>query len=173
MRELGMNTAHHELVLLRHGKAEKQYHGSDFERDLTETGCDRTKSVANYMREQQLLPDIIISSSAKRAIATTNIVCDIFSINTNMIKIRTDLYDAESDDVLTIIQQLPETVMRVLLVGHNPALEVLAEQLVSNSAEDIHLSPSSMARLAFTRRWSDLATGQCRLLSIMHAQELV
>ena len=168
-----MNTAHHELVLLRHGKAEKQYRGSDFERNLTEMGCERTKNVANYMREQQLLPDIIISSAAKRAIATANIVGDIFSINTNMIKTRADLYDAESDDVLTIIQQLPETVMRVLLVGHNPAFEVLVEQLVSNSADNIHLSPSSMARLAFTRPWSDLATGQCQLLSIIHAQELV
>ena len=167
-----MNTAHHELFLLRHGKAEQQYHGSDFERNLTETGCVRTSNIANYMREHKLLPDIIVSSSAKRAIATANIVCDIFSINTNLINTRADLYAAESDDVLTIIQQLPETVERVLLVGHNPAFEILVEQLVSNSAENIHLSPSSMARLAFTTRWSDLAAGQCQLLAIVHAQDI-
>ncbi|OUR65298.1 hypothetical protein A9Q79_03060 [Methylophaga sp. 42_25_T18] len=168
-----MNNANHELVLLRHGKAETHLHCSDIERDLTETGCERTFNIASYMTSQQLVPDTIISSSAKRAIATANIVCDVFSIDSDTIDVRAALYNADWHEVLNIVQQIPDTVMRVLLVGHNPAFEVLVEQLVSTAVDDIHLSPSSMARLTFDGKWSDLSSGQCQLLSIMHAQELV
>ena len=168
-----MNSANHEILLLRHGKAETHYHGSDYDRELTETGCERTCKIANHMREQQLTPDMIISSTANRALATTSIVCDAFVIDTNTIDRRADLYNADWHDVLNIVQQLPDTVMRVLLVGHNPAFEMLVEQLIATPAADIHLSPSSMARLTFKGHWSGLTSGQCRLLSIVHAQELV
>jgi len=168
-----MNSTPHELVLLRHGKAENQYHGSDFDRQLTETGYDRTRNIAKYLSSQQLVPDLIVSSSAKRAIATANIVGDVFAIDSNIIDARADLYNADWHDVFTIIQQLPETAMRVVLVGHNPAFEMLVEQLIAKPAEGIHLSPSSMASLAVNDQWLDIAIGQCKLISIMHAQELV
>ena len=168
-----MTAVYHELVLLRHGKAVMHLHCSDIDRDLSETGCERTYNIASYMSAQQLVPDSIISSSAKRAIATANIVCDVFAIDSDIIDVRSGLYIADWHEVLKIVQQIPDTVMRLLLVGHNPAFEVLVEQLVSTAADDVHLSPSSMARLMFEGKWSDLSSGQCQLLSIKHAKELV
>lgn len=168
-----MTAANHEIVLLRHGKAEAHFHGSDFDRDLTDSGRERTANIANYMREQLLHPDIILSSSARRAIATADIVCAAFVLDINTVDVRADLYEADWHDVLNIVQQLPDTVMRVLLVGHNPAFEDLVEKLIPTSTEDMHLSPSSMARLTFKGQWSGLTSGQCQLLSIKHAQELV
>lgn len=168
-----MSASSHEIVLLRHGKAEKIIHGSDFERDLTETGRERTKIIANNMLEQMFVPDRIISSSAKRALATATTVCNVLSISPDIIEKRTDLYEANENSLLTIIQQQPESVMRILLVGHNPAFEYLAEQLVNNIEDDIYLSPSSMVRLALNSQWSSIAIGQCQLISITHAQDLV
>lgn len=168
-----MSAINHELVLLRHGKAETEFSGSDFERELTETGLERTEVVADFMREQMLIPDKIISSSAKRALTTANIVCDVLAINSDVVEVRDDLYMADWNDVLKIIQQQAETVKRLLLVGHNPAFEYLADQLSQKSTETLHLSPSSMARLMFNDQWSNLAVDSCQLAFVTHAKKAI
>lgn len=63
-----------EIWLLRHAKAEPGYTVADFERTLEESGKDDAFTIATYLKNADLHPDVILSSPATRAIETAKIV---------------------------------------------------------------------------------------------------
>ena len=119
-----------ELLLLRHGKSDWNTDTSDFERSLNKRGKRNTKQIGKWLLENNLQPDLIISSPAKRALSTAQTVSQAMSLPINLIHVDERIYAAEIDDLLKIMSEIPDTVHRLLLVGHNPSMEELLEYLV-------------------------------------------
>ncbi len=134
-----------ELLLLRHGKSDWSTNTTDFERPLKKRGKRNTKQIGKWLVENQLQPDLIISSPAKRALSTAQIVCQAMSLPLNSIQTDERIYGADIDDFLQIISEIPTTVRRILLVGHNPGMEELLEYLtpVITIPEDGKLMPTA------------------------------
>ena len=67
---------HKELLLLRHGKSDWNTDSTDFYRSLNKRGKLNALQMGEWLNEQNLVPNLIISSPAIRAITTAEIVCE-------------------------------------------------------------------------------------------------
>jgi phosphohistidine phosphatase len=117
------------LLILRHAKSSwANANMSDHERPLNERGKQDAPRAGRWLRDQELTPDLIITSSAERALATAEaaaLACDY----DNEIAVTRDFYHAGSDAYLELLAGVSDEYERVMVVGHNPGMEELVEQL--------------------------------------------
>jgi phosphohistidine phosphatase len=114
------------LLILRHGKAANEDGGLDCDRALTKRGKREAEQMGQRLREHDLVPDRIISSSALRARDTARRVAAESGFS-GAIDELDELYLADPEAYITATKQLADhDTERVLLVGHNPGLEALA-----------------------------------------------
>jgi phosphohistidine phosphatase len=121
------------LLILRHAKSSwKDTEMPDHERLLNKRGKNEAPQVGKYLREQGLMPDLILSSTAKRAQATVNLVVKACSYE-DKVEYRDDFYPGDPRAYITVLHTILEEHMRVMVVGHNPALEELLQTLTGRT----------------------------------------
>lgn len=122
------------LGLLRHGKSSWDDPDlRDFDRPLKRRGRDASVMLGEELRRRKLRFDRVLASPAARVVETI----EYFEKGLGeplKPKFRDDVYAASSQGLLGIVQATPDSVDRLLLVGHNPGLQDLACDLAS--AED-------------------------------------
>lgn len=164
-----------ELWLLRHGKAERYDGYEDYDRRLKKRGKRDATRMGEWLKEQNLLPDLVISSPANRAITTAKLVCDALNIDRQHIQLEKRLYDEGLARMKSVLADCPPNFNRVLLIGHNPELEDLLTYLVKPTDipnVDKLLTTSAFARLALPDNWSHLEKGCANLSSITYPKSL-
>lgn len=164
-----------ELWLLRHGKAERFDSSEDYDRVLKKRGKRDATRIGQWLNEHDLRPDIVISSPTVRTFTTAKIVCDVIGIDHQDIQQEKRLYDEGLFRVKSVLANCPATFSQVLLVGHNPELELLLTYLVDATElpDDEKLLPTAaFARLVLPDDWSQLNQGCAKLLSIIHPKTL-
>jgi len=109
--------------------------------------------MGRLLHELDLVPDAIVSSTAVRALSTARAAADACGYGAE-IRARHDLYLAEPGAYLAVLQALEPGLRRVLVVGHNPALEELVEGVSSASPR---LPTAALARVDLPiEDWSEL-----------------
>ncbi len=164
-----------ELLLMRHGKAERYDGYEDYDRRLKKRGKRDAARMGGWLKKQGLVPDLVISSPAARAIMTAKLVCDALDIERKHIQMEKRLYDEGLARVRAVLADCPLTFNRVLLVGHNPELEDLLTYL-ANAVDipdvDKLLPTSALARLVLPDDWSQLEKDCAKLSSITYPKSL-
>lgn len=172
-----------ELLLLRHGKSdwgEAEASGgalADFDRPLKKRGLQDAKRLGRWLRKTaEWIPDHVVSSPARRARDTALELCAAAKIPRERIRWDDAIYENSVKDLLGALARCPEDAERVLLIGHNPALESLVLYLAADAVpmpEDGKLMPTAaLARLELPDDWARLARGSARLLSITRPADL-
>jgi phosphohistidine phosphatase len=116
------------LLLLRHGKSPQG--GSDWERPLTARARQiDLPLVAQYVRDQGIAPEWVISSDACRARETATAFARHFTPMPELVLTR-DLYLVPSHEIADEVKALPDSVGTAVVVGHNAGLEMFAEDLL-------------------------------------------
>jgi phosphohistidine phosphatase len=111
------------LLLLRHAKSSwNDASLADFHRPLNERGKRDAPRVGELLKQRELRPDVVISSSARRAKATAKKMIRASGLDVEP-QLADELYMAEPAAYLSQLKSLPDDVSCVLLVGHNPGLE--------------------------------------------------
>ena len=117
------------LLLLRHGKSSwDDPTVEDFDRPLAPRGERGAKLAGKWLRGEKLRPDLVLCSTAVRAQDTWKIVAKQLSSVPTMDE-RGELYHCPVEGFVKVLQELPDSVKRVLIVGHNPGLEDLLARL--------------------------------------------
>jgi len=150
---------HKELLLLRHGKSDWNTDSTDFYRSLNKRGKLNALQMGEWLNEQNLVPNLIISSPAIRAITTAEIVCEAMGLAINSIKTEQSIYEASTSDLLQVLSHIPNSVQRLLLVGHNPSFEYLVHALAPKvpPAKNGNLMPTAaLAYFQLNSHWSNL-----------------
>jgi phosphohistidine phosphatase len=159
-----------ELLILRHGKSDWDAGTDDYHRPLKDRGKRGAQRMGVWLQQQQLVPDLIISSPAERALVTARKLCKAMGMGDQGIQRDERVYGATAGELLEVVSGCPEEVQRLLLVGHNPGLEDLLVTLVGETVsvpEDGKLLPTAtLARLIIPDTWKDLSPG-CALLESM------
>lgn len=165
-----------ELMLLRHGKSDWNEHVEDFQRPLKDRGKRGAQRMGVWLLQQQLQPDTVISSPAERAIVTAEKAVKAMGGDAHAINEDRRIYAARVEDLLQVLAEAPNDSARVLLVGHNPGLEALAEFLEGERIplpNDGKLIPTAtLARIEMPDDWRKLKGGDGHLLSITRASSL-
>jgi phosphohistidine phosphatase len=165
-----------ELYLLRHGKSAQNSEMEDFDRPLKKRGELAAIRIGKWLKQEQLIPDYIVSSPAHRAIATAIGVYQAIGGNELQIVQDKRLYMKGSKKIISLLAEIPVESSRVLLVGHNPDLEDLLGFLIGSQnlpLTDKLLPTAAMARLTMPADWSQLSAKCATLLSITYAKTLI
>ncbi|MCE5208580.1 MAG: histidine phosphatase family protein, partial [Chloroflexi bacterium] len=116
------------LLIMRHGKSSwKDAELPDIERPLKKRGRKDVVHMGKLLDGKKLKPDLILCSTAKRARQTAEIVVEEIGFE-GKVEYLDSLYMAELDTLIKTLQSLPD-VKRVMIIGHNPGLETLAQLL--------------------------------------------
>ncbi len=153
------------LFLIRHAEsAEPSANQRDIERELTPKGYRDAPRVGRYLFEQQWLPDVILSSSAQRAVATAELLAEQLKFDTSKIKYSEDVYQASVRSLLNIIAEQKDMYNQIIVVGHNPVLTYLAEYL---SGEEIgNMVACGVAHIQFEiESWAEVSKDNAKLIS--------
>src|SRR5258705_11487626 len=117
------------LYLLRHAKSSwKDETLPDIERSLKGRGRKASQTVGGFLKEEKIIPDLVLSSSAIRARQTTDIVIDAAKLSTD-VRFDERIYEADTRRLLEVLNQVEKSKKTVLLVGHNPGLEDFLKML--------------------------------------------
>ena len=150
------------LLILRHAKARRDAPKGDFARPLTARGRRDAAAVAAALESSGPPVDEIIASPARRAAETAEAVA--IAIGAGAPTLSDALYDADAADLLELVQALPDDVACALIVGHNPALEELANALLSAASQLEHLPTAGLAHLEIDlAHWSDVRPASANL----------
>lgn len=128
------------LILLRHAKADHPAGVADHDRPLAPHGRWESEAMGKYMAKHQLVPDLAVVSTSRRTQETWQIALPAFAApipQTNEPRI----YEAAPANLLQVIHETSDDKRSVLLVGHNPGFEQLAEYFVGTA------QPHAAARL--------------------------
>ncbi len=117
------------LLVLRHAKSSwNDPELDDQERPLNERGRRDAPRMGKLVRAYGLIPDIVISSDAVRARLTAEAVAEAARY-AGEILLDPRLYMASPADILSLLRTVRENAETVMIIGHNPGLEELVEQL--------------------------------------------
>ena len=107
------------------------------------------------MSKKSIVVDKIISSSAKRALQSAEIVAKNCNYK-NSIESKKYLYLAEKDALFEEIQKISDNFDNVLLIGHNPGISELAYFLLAES-EHISMPTATIISLSLKiKNWKNL-----------------
>jgi phosphohistidine phosphatase len=159
------------LLLLRHAKTSWDDPTLlDSSRPLSATGKYNVYQIGKFLKNTKLLPDLIISSSAKRAKDTSTLLAESTGYN-DTIYVSELLYETSAIDYINVISEVSNNINMVLLVGHNPILENLIE-LITN--ELIIMETCSLVHIILPiTKWIEIKTNpKCKLIQLITIKEL-
>lgn len=168
------------LLLLRHGKSEWDQQGrEDFERALTEDGRRASLQIAGWLKAHVRLPDHVMASPALRTRQTWETLQGALG-NPPAADFIDELYLAAPGTILKHVEAVPDTAKTVLVVGHNPGLEVLARMLAGPDPDPdlmrgLMLGIPTTGLAVFSSHadsWSGLSAEGTTLEDFVRAEEL-
>lgn len=125
--------------------------------------------IGRYLRHEQIVPELIVSSPAVRARETIERVAKAAKWS---VEVRYDqrIYEASGLRLLEVVSQLENDRKSALLVGHNPGLE---ELLMLLTGEGEGLATGTLVRLELkSSKWANAADKRARLAWLMKPREL-
>ena len=159
------------ILILRHAKSDWHTGANDFDRPLNERGKKAAPLVGAEIASRNVLPDIILSSPAKRAKQTTKKIAKSCGFTGDVVFVE-DFYYGNEQDVINALRKLPDNYKRPLIVGHNPTLEFLIFKLMAEKQE-IALPTASLVLLKTDlKHWSELIDSSCMLEWHLRPREL-
>ncbi len=169
------------LYLLRHAKSSWDQPGlADHERPLSERGRQAVAMLARYAEEHEIDPGLILCSSSVRTRQTLQGV-----LPGHGALIEHDLFFAGHDRLLERLRHVNTDLPSVMIVGHNPALQMLTLKLAggesadrpsgSEGLDDIRrkLPTGALVTLSFDSAWADLAPGAAELVDYVRPKTLI
>ena len=159
------------LLLMRHAKSSwDNSRLTDYERPLNERGRRDAPRMGRLLRHEGLTPDLIITSSAKRAATTAELVALELALDSDT-RYTEMLYLADPDAYIRQARQVGDDIEILLMVGHNPGIQELVEQL---TGQEEGMSTAALAYIrAPVRKWPELAGGkQYELVHVWRPKEL-
>jgi phosphohistidine phosphatase len=159
------------LLVLRHAKSSWDDPAlEDHERPLNKRGQRDAPRMGELVREIGLIPALVLSSDAVRARLTAEAVAEAAHY-AGEILLHPHLYLASPADILSLLPTVRENAETVMIVGHNPGLEQLVEQL---TGERMDLPTATLAQISLPiDRWRDLELStRGTLLGLWRPKEL-
>jgi phosphohistidine phosphatase len=146
-----------KIIIVRHAKAEELNEKlTDFKRSLTKKGNNDCELIAKRIKLLNVLPDLMISSPANRAIETAKNFAEVFNYPEKKIILQDELYhDFNSKKLLNFIGNISNNYNNIFIFGHNPSLSYFATSLLNQ--ETIILLKTGAIGISFNiEKWEEI-----------------
>ena len=162
-----------QLLLMRHAKSDWNVPGlGDKDRPLNARGKSTAPTMAIWLFEHGLLPDLILCSSAVRTQQTLALMIEQWeslrltnpAISLPKMRIEDKLYLASDSDILSLARSVASDSLSgdpcsLMVLGHNPGMEILASNLGDTAVEmptgAIAILASNAAANGWPKDWQD------------------
>jgi phosphohistidine phosphatase len=160
------------IYIVRHAKSSWEKSDlPDEKRPLMEKGKKRTKKVIDYLHDQKVMVDYIISSHAVRALETAKILAHALKYPVDNIKIDSHIYYSSGDSIINQFYDLPDRYNSVMIVGHNPSLTDFVNQFLKEPLEN--LPTSGVVSISFdTDQWEKVPLAKRKTNFVLFPKEL-
>jgi len=160
------------LILFRHAKSSWEHDVEDHERPLSGRGIKAAPLMGAWLAANDLVPDFALVSTARRAqqtwaLAEAGFGQPIPRQDTRLI------YEASPITILAEVRHSGKTARTLIVVGHNPGLEELAQLLMKDDGGEAgaqlreKFTTAAVAVLSFKGNWTDLGQHSCSLAHFM------
>lgn len=120
--------------------------------------------MAKVLKKKGIKPDLILSSTAVRALEFAEIIADKLDYKKKNIFATKDLYLAGEREMLEIVKNVKDSSKRIFLVGHNPGITDFANSLSNYSIDNI--PTSGIFQIEFdVESWKDIDYGKGKFVS--------
>ncbi|WEX88867.1 histidine phosphatase family protein [Sinorhizobium garamanticum] len=158
------------LLLLRHGKSAWPEGVADHRRPLAGRGRRAAPAIGAFMARQELIPDLALVSTARRAQETWELVAGELPHKVEA-RDAVAIYEVAARAMIDVIRNVEPSVEKLMLVGHNPGMVELA-LLLAGGGDEVALvrlrekfPTAALAVMDFTiEQWSEIAPGTGRLV---------
>jgi len=152
------------LFLLRHAKAAgEQPPLPDSRRPLTDQGFHDARLVSEALRQQDLIPEKIISSDAVRAYTTAFVFAATFEKISGDIVLENSLYESTVADYKKVITGIDDSLSSCMIVGHNNTISLLAIELLKINIEGMKTS-GVMVISSPAKSWAEFDSHPSKLI---------
>ena len=160
------------VYIVRHAKSSwEDITLSDHDRPLLPVGVARTRKVAEYLKKKKIYPDIMLSSSAVRALETARILAGVIGYPVEKIIVEKRLYHASPDQIMEELFGLSDDLSSAMVFGHNPTLTYLANHFLKSGIDN--LPTSGVVGIRFkTDRWEKLGEAKFKTKLIVFPKML-
>ena len=149
------------VILVRHAKSSWKNPGlKDFDRPLNKRGKRDAPFMGEKIRERNILPDLILSSPAKRARKTAIRFSEEIGYPKEKIQYDDKMYHSDALYLLDLVRDMDDEHETIMLFGHNPDFSDLADMLLEhNPAPTIPTTGVHCIRFAVDR-WRKIQKGK-------------
>lgn len=111
------------LIVTRHAKSDwGNLSQQDFDRPLSERGERDAPMMGKRLAVRGIMPDLILSSSARRAEQTALLIATAITYPANKIEMTSALYHASALKMIQLVEALDDHHQTVMIVCHNPGI---------------------------------------------------
>ncbi|WP_271216225.1 SixA phosphatase family protein [Streptosporangium carneum] len=142
------------LIVLRHAKAAHTPGLADRERPLTERGRRDARRIGETLTGLDLRPDLVLCSPSIRTRQTAELALPGADIT-----FEPAIYEAYPDELLTLVRRSDPEVRTLILVGHNPGVHELVQDLTTREG-DPGFPPGAFAVIETDAEWAELDAGR-------------
>ena len=127
-----------KLFIIRHGKSSWDNEGlDDIDRPLAERGIRGADTMARRLMDRGLVPDLLFTSPANRAINTALIMARIWELDPSSLQVHDEIYMAYVSEILEVIARAPDGVRNLAIFGHNPTFTELANVFLKDPMDNL------------------------------------
>lgn len=172
-----------QLLLLRHAKSSWDDPAlEDHERQLTKRGTKAARRMGRYLADENIMPDLIVSSDAIRTRATLTLLMAAAAPDPMPpITFSDDLYLPGAQTILDVVRREAGAARSVMVVAHNPGLQALALSLTRSGAKRdlealaMKFPTAALAELTFdaAAQWDDVAPASGHLARLVVPRDLM
>lgn len=167
-----------QLVLLRHAKSAWP-DVADHERPLARRGRHDAPVAGRWLRTTGRVPDRVVCSTAKRARQTWRLAAAELGASPP-VSFDQRVYGAAPAELLDLARETAPGTRRLLIVGHDPAMQELTLALASARTGDtgaldrvrVKFPTAAIAVLEFTGTWRELKPARARLSAFVIPRDL-
>ncbi|HDR89217.1 MAG TPA: histidine phosphatase family protein [Bacteroidetes bacterium] len=147
------------LIIARHAKSDWSFpERDDLDRPLKDRGISDACIMGRRMKKTNVIPDLILSSPALRAIHTALIYARELEFDLSALRLNGSIYRASAHNLMQMAESLPEEVHSVMIVGHNPAFTDLANHFLPKPVENVPTSGLVVLDFQATS-WKEVSPG--------------
>ncbi len=109
----------------------------DFERPLNKRGRKNTPFMGKVLKKIKVAPDLVLSSPANRAAMTARIIAASINYPLENIRYNEAIYEFSESALIHVVKRIDDAVNKAMVVGHNPAINGMANYIADQSISNI------------------------------------
>lgn len=146
------------LIVIRHGKSTWELNVRDHDRVLLQRGIDDAHLIGDHLKNTGILPDLVWSSSAARALQTATLITEKWDYSLELLKIKRALYTFDASELQSIVSSCDDSIETLTIVSHNHGITDFVNFTGSTRFDNVPTTGAVVIEFDVDK-WSEIATG--------------